>query len=201
MLVLVDIDNTLYDADSLFSRVAREEFGVAQWPTSCSYWFGPGDIGTDLKTIKNVFRRCHSREYILAQKPFPFAVDAIREIHECYDGVRFAFISDRNRQQTSALEEWLSQEGFLQENDVVATTLDKREWMREHRPDIVIDDRVRTLLMARFELSSYGIGLQRPHNINLKNEVNGIYICPDWKAIQTVLIEIIIPKVETNIRT
>jgi hypothetical protein len=118
-----------------------------------------------------------------------------------YEDAQIAYVSDRNETQTDALHEWLSQEGFLSSGDeFVAATKDKREWMRENRPDIVVDDRVRTMLMARFELDAYVASLIQPWNINLKNEVEGVWIVPDWKTLGKVLNEEIIPKVYTKVK-
>ena len=70
--------------------------------------------------------------------------------------------------------------------------------MKNERPDIVIDDRVRTLLLAR-ELGAYGVSLIHPHNMNLHREVNGIYLVEDWKEMGEVLNKEVIPKVETKV--
>lgn len=199
MLIQVDVDSTLYDADKLFYKVAHEEFGV-EWPRRFPGWASPEDIGTDLKTLKNVFRRCHSKDYVLQQKPYKGAVETLTQIVQDYDDVEIAFVSDRNEAQTAALQAWLDQEGFLTSGDeYVAATKDKREWMRENRPQIVIDDRVRTILMARFELDSYVTSLTHAHNVNLRNEVNGVWMVKDWPEMQTVLNEIVIPKVQTKV--
>lgn len=200
MLIQVDVDSTLYDANKLFYEVARSEFGI-DWPKKYYYWFGPKDIGTDLRTLKHVFKRCHSKEYVLQQKPYPGAVQTLNDIAEMYDDVEIAYVSDRNEQQQAALRAWLEQEGFLSSGDeYVAATKDKREWMRANHPDIVIDDRVRTMLMARFELGSYVTSLSHPHNINLRGEVNGIYLVDDWQQMSKVLNDEIIPKVQTKVK-
>lgn len=199
MLIQVDIDSTLYPSDHLFREVAVAEFGLEHWPEKYWHWFDHHDLGIDLKTLRSVYRRCHGREYVINQIPYEGAVEVINEICDIYDNVEIAYISDRNEQQTSALQEWLDKNGFLRGDEYVAATKDKREWMRENRPDIVIDDRVRTLLMARFELGSYCVSLEHPHNMNLRGEVNGIYLCPNWKEIGNVLISEIIPKVETKV--
>ena len=196
MLIQVDVDSTLYDANKLFYQVATEEFGIA-WPKKYWSWFGPEDIGTDLATLKNVFRKCHSRDYVLQQKPYPHAANVLQGIAEDYPEAEIAYVSDRNEQQTSALKDWLEENGFIYNDDTfVQATKDKRHWMRERKPEIVIDDRVRTMLMARNELNAYVVSLEHPHNMNLKNEVEHIYIVDDWNDIDAVLRDIVIPKVQ-----
>lgn len=196
MLIQVDVDSTLYDANKLFYEVGTKEFGIA-WPRKYWSWFGPEDIGTDLATLKNVFKRCHSREYVIKQKPYPNAAKVINNLVADFPEIEIAYVSDRNTAQTAALREWLEKNGFLHDTDTyVAATKDKRHWMREKRPEIVVDDRVRTMLMARNELNSYVVSLEHPHNMNLKGEVEHVYIVKDWKAIDKVLRETVIPKVQ-----
>lgn len=195
MLIQVDVDSTLYDANKFFKDVAAE-FDV-KWPSKYYHWFGPEAIGTDLATLKAIFKRCHSKEYVMKTKPYPDAADVLRLIAEDYDDVEIAYVSDRNEQQTTALREWLDEHGFLVNGEThVAATKDKRHWMRERRPEIVIDDRVRTILMARYELGSYVVSLEHPHNMNLINEAEHIYIVKDWNAIDRVLRDTIIPKLQ-----
>jgi hypothetical protein len=195
MLIQVDVDSTLYDANKLFYQVGRD-VGI-KWPRTYYHWFGPDDIGTDLPTLKNVFRKCHSREYVMKQKPYPNAVKVLQGLVTDYPEVEIAYVSDRNEQQTSALHDWLQVNGFLANPDFyVAATKDKRHWMREKRPEIVIDDRVRTMLMARYELGSYVVSLKQNHNVNLTGEAPHIYIEKDWRAIDKTLREIVIPKVQ-----
>lgn len=195
MLIQVDIDSTLYDSDALFAIVAKE-FDIV-WPKKYYKWFGPEEIGTDLQTLKNIFKRAHSREYVMQNTPYEGAVDVLRGIAEDYEEVELAYISDRNEQQGAALKDWLEQEGFLTDaNEHVAATADKRHWMREMRPEIVIDDRVRTMIMARYELNSMVVSLEHNHNSNLIGEVDGIYIVPTWKDIDNVLRNIIVREQE-----
>lgn len=200
MLIQVDVDSTLYDADKLFGDIA-EDMGV-KWPRRDNGWKSPGEIfkvdGSPCvrEDLSKIFRKAHSKEVVLNNKPYPHAVKVLKKIAEDFDA-EIAYVSDRNEQQGAALKEWLEQEGFLTTPEQhVAATADKRHWMRERRPEIVIDDRIRTMLMARFELGSYVVSLQHNHNVNLKGEVDHIYIVKDWKEIDSVLRETIIPKVQ-----
>lgn len=199
MLIQVDVDSTLYDADKLWDTLAPE-FNI-KWPRKDNRWRAPHEVlhldGTpcSLDDLLKLFRRSHSREYVMQNKPYPHAAEVLKGIAEDFDEVEIAYVSDRNEQQGKVLRDWLEQEGFLTNEDQhVAATKDKRHWMRERRPEIVIDDRVRTMLMARYELGSYVVSLQHNHNVNLKGEADHIYIVKDWKAIDEVLREAVIPK-------
>lgn len=201
MLIQVDVDSTLYDADKLFGDLA-EEAGI-KWPRRDNGWKSPEEIfkhdGSTCvrEDLTKVFRKAHSREYVLKNKPYPNAVKVLQNLVTDFSEIEIAYVSDRNEQQNAALREWLEQEGFLSNPDFhVAATKDKRHWMREHKPEVVIDDRIRTMLMARFELGSYVVSLQHNHNVNLKGEAEHIYIVKDWKEIDNILRETIIPHLQ-----
>lgn len=212
MLIQVDVDSTLYDADKLFADLA-EEAGI-KWPRRDNGWKAANEISKmdgspcQVEDLKKVFRKAHSREYVSQQKPYPHSVRVIQGLVRDYPDAEIAYVSDRNEQQTGALRDWLEAQGFLADgtdgnfsnelmrDTYVAATKDKRHWMRERKPEIVIDDRVRTMLMARYELGSYVVSLQHNHNINLRGEVEHIYIVPSWKEIDLVLRDIVIPKVQ-----
>jgi hypothetical protein len=197
MLCQVDVDSTLYDSDLLFQEVAKE-FDV-DWPLEYSYWFGPKEIGTDLKTLKNIFKRAHSKDYVMTTTPYPNAVEVLERLVATYEDIEIVYISDRNEQQGEALRSWLEREGFLtSEEQHVMATKDKRHWMREHRPEIVIDDRVRTLLFAAYELNSVGISLEHPYNVNLKGEIERVHIVDDWLEIGEVL-DTVVPKIRKEV--
>ncbi len=200
ILIQCDVDSTLYDADKLFAQIAEDQ-GI-NWVRNAKYWFAPSALTTHVGTtakredLAKIFRKAHSKEFVLKQKPYPWAAQTLARIAEMYDDVEIAYVSDRNEQGTSALREWLEANGFLfNEDQHVATTKDKRHWMRERKPEVVIDDRVRTMLMARYELGSYVLSLQHAHNINLTGEVDHIYIAKDWQEIDMLLHETVLPKI------
>lgn len=193
MLIQVDVDNTLYDSNVCFKKAA--EFYDVDWPLEYDHWFGPEYVGTDLKTLLNVFRRGHSKEFVCQNDPYPNAAAVLSALVDDFDDIEVAYVSDRNEAQSKALSDWLSLHGFLHlEDQHVVVSKDKRDWMRRMKPDIVIDDRVRTMIMARTELGSQVVSLEFPYNINLKGEIEGIHIVRDWMAIDDVLREIIIPE-------
>ncbi len=201
MLIQVDVDSTLYDADKLFAELA-EEAGI-QWPRRAKYWLPAEKIlkqdGTQCTRddLVKVFRKAHSHEYVSQQKPYPNAAKVLAGLVDTYDDIEIAYVSDRNEQQTGALRDWLEANGFLHNEDQhVAATKDKRHWMRERKPEIVIDDRVRTMLMARTELNAYVVSLTHPHNINLTGEVEHIWLVDNWTELGDVLNNELIPRVQ-----
>jgi len=201
LLIQVDVDSTLYDADRLFAELA-DEAGI-KWPRNAKCWL-PAELvfkhdGTacNRDDLVKVFRKAHSKEYVSQQKPYPHAAKVLSSLVDTYDDVEIAYVSDRNEQQTGALREWLEASGFIHNEDTfVAATKDKRHWMRERKPEIVIDDRVRTMLMARNELNAYVVSLTHSWNINLKGEVEHIWLVENWNEISEVLTDELIPRVQ-----
>jgi hypothetical protein len=72
----------------------------------------------------------------------------------------------------------------------VVATMDKKSWLAEKRPSIVIDDRVQTIIYSRYEIGSTVLSLIHNHNRNLCNEIDGVYMCQDWFEIGFKLDEI-----------
>ncbi len=194
MLVMVDVDSTLYDADRLFNQLFTE--AGFKWIKNSPSWFGPEAIGCTRQDMKNLFRKAHSREQVMAQKPYRNAAEVLEGLVLAYPQVEIAYVSDRHPQAQAALKEWLEENGFLlNEDQHVAATTDKREWMEEARPSIVIDDRVRTMMFAHYKLGAQVASLEHAHNVNLKGEFPGVYICKNWDEIGDTLHEKIIPAI------
>jgi hypothetical protein len=188
MIIQVDIDSTLYDADPLFAELAREA-GI-DYPEHAYRWMSYSDIKkldgspVTLQEMKSVFRKAHSAEYINKQVPYENAAAVLNYIKRVHDNVDIIYVSDRHQQSNGPLRQWLIEHNFIKFNDEnVATTKDKRHWMRTNKPEVVIDDRVRTILVARYELNSKVIVPKHNHNINLFGEAEGIYVEDDWNHI------------------
>jgi hypothetical protein len=210
MLIQIDVDSTLYDADKLFYQLAKEQ-GI-KWPRNNNCWLPAEKIfredGTPCgrEDLVRIFRKAHSYEYVMQQKPYARSAETLGRIAAVPE-VEIAYVSDRNEQQTGALRDWLEINGFLFSEDAhVQATKDKRHWMRERKPEIVVDDRVRTMMMARYELGSYVVSLEHAHNANLRGEVEHIYLAKKWSSydnnggwadedsIDYILTEIVLPK-------
>lgn len=195
MIIQIDIDSTLYPADPLFAKVAKE-CGI-DYLENANYWFTYRDVTklngdkVSYQEMRNMYRKAHSVSHVKKQIPYDNAAKVISEIRNTYD-VDIYFVSDRHGQSVGPLREWLMKHKFISFTDnMVVATKDKRHWMRQNKPEIVIDDRVRTILAARYELNCKVIALQQNHNINLKNEAEGIYIEKDWLDIGKTLDKIV----------
>lgn len=190
MRIMVDVDNTLYDAHSLFSQVAKDYFGVTL-PES-SYNWHQYDDSADIGTLREIFRLSHSAEFVKTTTPYEGAAEVLNmcndKNHEVF------FVSDRHPRTAGALTDWLKHHNFpAQVDEMVCNVIvskDKREWMERTRPHVVIDDRVRTMFFSR-QWEAHVYSLEHPWNMNLRDEVEGITICKDWNEIGSELNKII----------
>lgn len=187
MKIQVDVDQTLYDSETLFKEVAEEHFSVHLTPYPTNWHDYLDDAAWDV--LHRIFRKAHSDEYVTRQEPYPYASEVLTGLAD--KGHTIYYVSDRHPQARGALVRWLESNGFpitFNEYSVV-TGMDKREWMRETKPDIVIDDRVRTMILA-YTLGAKVFSLIHPHNINLYKEIDGITLCPDWAELGVALREV-----------
>ena len=179
--MMVDVDDTLYDAGKLFYRMAQAE-GIKGYPKFVRRWHRAHEMGVDQKTLTNMFRKCHSHEVVAQQKPFKGAVEVLQKFSESNPDVDIWYVSSRNANAETALRDWLEVKRFPCHQNVYVN-MDKKDWMMMNVPEIVIDDRVQTILYARYTLGSAVLAMSMPHNQNLTNEAPGIDICDDWYEI------------------
>ena len=185
MLIQVDVDNTLYSAHTLFAKVAKTHYDIdlktpSNWHEYLEY--------VELDTLRKIFRKSHSRQHVMRQKPYGNSVETLNWLAE--KNHQIIYISDRHGQANQALYDWLKEKNFPIDwslNKIpVVTTKDKRSWMIENNPDVVIDDRPRTLMLAQ-SIGAKAIGLEFPWNRNLRGEIEGIQIFKNWKEIASYL--------------
>jgi hypothetical protein len=198
--ILVDVDSTLYDADALFYKVAVDE-GHDWYPKKSYSWFRADHLGISQSVMTNLFRKAHSREYVNETlKPYKDAVNVLTEFDEIWgDQFKLCYVSSRHPQMEGTLLEWISYWDFPLDNpDDVIATMDKKSWIKENRPTIVIDDRVQTIIFSRFEIGATVLSLIHNHNVNLTNEVDDVYMCENWPEIGLRLNEVAARKVNVK---
>lgn len=192
-MMMVDVDSTLYDADKLFYRLAQEA-GIVDYPKKSYQWFRAHELNVSQQTLTNLFRRAHSREVVEEIKPYKGSVEVLNQFADTYPDVIIRYVSSRNARAEGPLREWIKAQGYPLDHDTYVTaTMNKKEWIFDYVPSIVIDDRVQTMIISRFggrdddqvwhDVNAWVLSLKHPHNINLTNEVDGIFMCDDWYEI------------------
>jgi hypothetical protein len=181
-VAMIDVDSTLTDSEKTFARIAKEL--DIDWINRAYFWFQPQDAGVDRQTLSNMFRRAHSREEFMKQKPYLHSQEVLSELSAM--GWDIYYVSNRHPQAQRTLEEWISESGYPQPGNVLAIK-DKLPWITEMKPKIVIDDRIRTMIHAR-SLGCEVFSIEHRHNMNLRGgEVPGIHLCADWLEIRSAI--------------
>lgn len=175
-LIMVDIDSTLYDANMAFQEVAKG-YGF-EWPADPGKWIKGRDLGITGRKLTEFFDHVHSHEIVSNLKPYPNALDCLVALQKVYP-VDYWYVSNRSPDKHDPLLEWLDNHNFPQA-DHVSVSRDKKKWIARFKPDFVIDDRINTLVFARYH-HAICLALLQSWNQNLQNdEIDGIYIFEDW---------------------
>jgi hypothetical protein len=188
MIVAVDLDSTLVDFLDILMDVAKEkDIKPFNRPNNWLFDLEYKD-GTIVSFVDftNMIRKAHSPEFLDEREPYPLAAEVLNKVRE--RGVQVVILSDNHAQSYPSILNWLQKNNFISFNeDDFILTQDKRHWIKTNNPEVVIDDRVRTILFSRYEVGAKVISLEHPYNVNLKNEADGIWILKDWLDIGEVL--------------
>lgn len=178
MLIMCDVDSTLVDFQAIAHRVAQLQ-GV-KWPLNCSWWIPPEQCGMSMHEFNEMFRTAHSREHFLDAEPYNGAVEALEVLSRKFTDLEVQYVSHRHEEDNDVLQEWLTRWGFPTPQNSVSS-YSKSEWIKENNPVIVIDDRIRTMIVAKDAGVPFIYSLTHPWNCNLKNiEIPGIHLVDSW---------------------
>jgi len=137
--ILVDIDSTLYDMVPLFARCAAVKYGVKFSARDYDHWDYWQKIGMTLEQWLGTIDASHEPARVLANRPFPGAVAAIRAW--AASGAKIYIVSDRKPVAFEATGRWLNAIGLPKHELYLAPRFDKLEYARAHGIDLVIDDK------------------------------------------------------------
>jgi len=183
-LVMVDADGILCPSHAAFEEEAVR-LGFDKPPYNYPmgrdlvHWFNDADVGCTLDELLDLFKAAHERYMDI--EPYEGAVHVLNGLQEDYPDLHVWYVSSRNESTEPTFRQWIAENGFPWPENVVAM-LSKEPWIEENRPNVVIDDRVRTLVNARLD-GAVGIALRQHHNVNLMRELPDIHIEPDWDSI------------------
>ena len=137
--ILVDIDSTLYEMVPLFSKTAAAKYGVKFNPKDYNHWDYWQQIGMTLEQWLGTIDASHEPARVLANKPFPGAVAAIRAW--AAKGAEIHIVSDRKPSSFEATAQWLNAIGLPKHVLYLAPRFDKLEYAKTHSIDLMIDDK------------------------------------------------------------
>lgn len=185
MTLMADVDSTLYDANFLFRQVASEHFGF-EWYESPDMWLQEHHFDLPEGTFKKLFDLAHSAEKFRDCVPYPDAREVLNRLSVIFD---IEYVSSGNPETQEALIDWLRKHDFPN-SDRTLRTLDKFGWLQQHKPHVVVDDRVKTLLLCAYDLGiKYCYALKQPWNANLSGgEAKNITICDNWLEIERAIV-------------
>ncbi len=200
--IAVDVDDSLYSFADIARRTMSElavkednprlrNAAYATWDE----WRSPADLAGE-DAWERIVDICHSPENILAQTPFPGAVEVLHELAQDHELVYASNRSESTHAPTSA---WLDQHGFP-EGQLLCHRDDKLASIRNCQ--YLIDDRPKTLVgfvhgawepfpggvtVFRSELHPRkAFGLVTAYNRSL-TDVPGIYLAPSWPLLRSFL--------------
>ena len=194
MIIAIDLDSTIYPFMSALREVSA--LRNIKTPLNPNSWHFSDDLkNNENKSVSfneffELIKESHSEKVMAKYKPFPHSARVVNFLQE---KSKVFFLSDNDSSSHDSILDWLVSHKFLSasKKKSLVITKDKRHWLKENSPEIVIDDRVRTMIFTKYELGAQAIGLQWNYNINLKGEVDGIHICKDWLHIEETCASII----------
>jgi hypothetical protein len=160
--ILVDIDSTLYEMLPVLSVYSKRLHGVSFRPQDVDDWDYWAKIGLTLPQWLAVIDASHERTQVMANKPFPGAVEAIRRWAAA--GAAIHVVSDRKSETFDVTRAWLAHIGLPAHTLFLAPRVDKLAYAREHQIDLVIDDKpslIASLAAANVPVATVSYGYNR----------------------------------------
>lgn len=210
--IACDIDDTLYsftdEAREVLSEMVDEDERYHEQLKNALYanwdqWRTPYELcGFDENRDSlwlEVIRRCHDDERILAQTPFPGAVETLQDLDK--EGHQFVYISNRATETYEATFQWLEEQGFPTDplkHELVITSGPKGPYVEQCQ--YMIDDRARNVLdfiydYEWYEKTRYRIPLrERKAFVRVAGYNNGLtdvkrlYLGHTWTALRRYMI-------------
>jgi hypothetical protein len=176
--IAIDIDSTLHHYWDLLEAVAMRRFGVALPYGEQATWEIPALAPDQLRAA---VAETHREEHVLAAVPYPGAVEAVRDWHEC--GHFIQITSHRSAGAHEATERWLHAIGLP--HDELHCSDDKLARAREIGIDVLVDDAPANLLGA-LDSGMRAATLVHPWNRDLCEETD-VLCAPDWPTLHARL--------------
>jgi hypothetical protein len=176
--IALDIDSTLHHYWDLLERVARERFGVALPYEDQRGW---GITRLEREQVIACVAETHSEENILAGRPYPGAVEAVREWHSAGHWIHVT--SHRRLAARGATARWLDAIGLPY--DDLHCSFDKVGRCVELGIDVLIDDSPVNIARAREE-GIVAATIVHPWNADVAGR-DGVIGARDWRELRRQL--------------
>ncbi len=178
MRIAIDIDSTLHHYWDVLSEVSERRFGV-QLPYEEQFTWGITRLRPEQLAL--CIEESHSDERILAGRPYPGAVEAVRAWHEQGHFVQVTSHRDvRCREATAA---WLERLGVP--FDDLHCSYDKVARCVELQIELIIDDSPLNI-SAALERGIIAATLEHPWNRDVCEEED-VIVAQDWRELRTRL--------------
>jgi uncharacterized protein len=178
MRIAIDIDSTLHHYWDVLSAVSVRRFGVAL-PYEEQFSWGITRLRPE--QLKLCIEESHSDELILAGRPYPGAVEAVRRWHE--EGHFVHVTSHRPLDRQEATAAWLRGIGLC--FDELHCSWDKVARCAELDIDLLIDDSPENLLAA-IGHGMIAATIAHPWNRDVREEEE-IISAEDWHELVRLL--------------
>lgn len=178
-VVAIDIDNTVHESDITMNRVSMELFNSPFRWCKQDEWYRGGHQHMPMEHALQIFDRMHDRDMIFMTDPYVGSREGLARIANL--GYEIHYYTDRKKSAGQATSDWLAHHGLPFAENVICCQ-DKRASLSEARDSLatVVDDRVRTLIFARYELGLPVVfSLRHPYNRNL-SDVPGVLLHDTW---------------------
>jgi hypothetical protein len=178
MRIAIDIDSTLHHYWDVLSDAARRRFGI---DLPYEEQFDWGITRLKPKQLEVCIAETHTDAAILAGRPYPGAVEAVRRWHEA--GHFIHITSHRRDECHPATERWLHDIGLP--FDELYCSFDKVARCREIGIDLLIDDSPVNIEHA-IEAGIAVATLRHPWNADVC-EVEDVIHADDWPQLERAL--------------
>jgi uncharacterized protein len=178
MRITIDIDSTLHHYWDVLSEVSLRRFGV-ELPYEEQLTWGITRLREE--QLRLCIEETHSDEQILAGRPYPNAVQAVRGWHEAGHFIQVSSHRAADRHRATAL--WLQRIGLP--FDDLHCSFDKVSRCAELRVDLLIDDSPVNLARA-LERGIAVATILHPWNQEMCEE-EGVLAAHDWQELEKLL--------------
>jgi len=179
--ILVDIDSTLYPMGPLLRRHMNRLYGVDLPEAEHRIWNFWEQVGLGPREAIEIIAASHAPDQILAQRPYPGAVGAIRSWFRA--GAEIHIVSDRRPETVAPTLRWLHRIRVPYTAAVCEPRVDKEHYVAAHRIGLVIDDKP-GFIEAMQRHPAVGIAtLRHAYNLEVLARSPEVIAADDWPTL------------------